>query len=52
MKRKNDQTRVEPDTQEQIALFEEFLASLEDGRQAIFTHTKTCLRLRLRLSPL
>jgi hypothetical protein len=46
MTTKNDQARVDPDTQEQIALFEKFLGALEAGRQAIFSHTKTCLRLR------
>ena len=39
MSEKNESLRVDPDSHEQIKLFEKFLSALEVGRAAIFTHT-------------
>ena len=47
MSEKNESLPLDPDSHEQIKLFEKFLSALEAGRAAIFTHTRTCLKLKL-----
>jgi len=41
MSEKNEGLPLDPDSHEQIKLFEKFLSALEAGRAAIFTHTRT-----------
>jgi hypothetical protein len=38
-------------TQEQIELFDKFLEAVEARRAVSFTHTKTCLRLKVHYVP-